>query len=143
MSPPSPLRFTFSKEAHNVIRGIKSTSGKGNLYLIVDDTGCCGDSNVFLLAGTSHGGKNERVLDAGGEGGLEIFVNPIFGQRLSNYNLNIDVYDTESDDSFSLETAVGKRLYLRMTPAVAVATESENPYSQGKRQERPAQTKPT
>ena len=103
------VKVRLTAKARALIRQVRETHP--NLHLLLDDTGCCGPSNVFL---------QDRVpappYEALGRiDGVKVYIHPIFaGGRVQAFVL--DAYVSEADDSFSLETALGRRLTLAFEP---------------------------
>lgn len=108
-------KFTgFTEAALDVIRTLPSND---IICIILDDDGCCGVSRVFVRKGMPKGEwlelyRNNRV---------SVVVHPRFAGSLDG-NLLIDAVDSASDDSLSVETRLGKKLFLRRaTPSSHVS----------------------
>ncbi|MFQ6012040.1 MAG: DUF779 domain-containing protein [Thermoplasmata archaeon] len=107
----------FTPRTQGLIRRVQATHP--DLYLLLDDTGCCGPSNVFL-----QDRPPAPVYEALGQvDGVDVYIHPTFaGGRAQAFT--IDAYRSETDDSFSLETALGHRLTLGRRTEEARARDS-------------------
>ncbi|MFQ5986279.1 MAG: DUF779 domain-containing protein [Thermoplasmata archaeon] len=103
--PTFAMGVRFTAQAQGLIRRLRKRHP--DLYLLLDDTGCCGPSSVFLQQ-TPPSPVYETM---GRVDGVEVYIHPSFaGDRAQAYT--VDAYPSETDDSFSLETALGHRLTL-------------------------------
>ena len=103
------VKVRLTAKAQALIRQVRETHP--DLHLLLDDTGCCGPSNVFL----QDRGPAPPFEALGRIDGVEVYVHPTFARgRVRPFVL--DAYVSEADDSFSLETALGRRLTLAFEP---------------------------
>ncbi|MFQ5552876.1 MAG: DUF779 domain-containing protein [Thermoplasmata archaeon] len=109
----------FTAQAQGLLRRLRKRHP--DLYLLLDDTGCCGPSNVFLQQ-TPPAPVYEAI---GTVDGVEVFIHPTFaGDRAHAYT--VDAYPSETEDSFSLETALGHRLTLGFRSVAENASDASN-----------------
>jgi uncharacterized protein (DUF779 family) len=104
----APLRLRLTPAARALLAAIAAEAP--DACLVLDDTGCCGASPVFLRRGPP--GPPYEPL--GAVAGLEAYVHPAFRPTLEGREAIVDVYAVEVDDSFSLEVRRGRRLALRL-----------------------------
>jgi hypothetical protein len=97
----------FTEHAAEIIDQL---SRDGEVHVMIDDDGCCGFSNVFVRTGEPPVGE---WLQIHSDEKSRVYVHPGFQASLGNRAFFIDVVDRESDDSFSAETSLGKKLLLR------------------------------
>ncbi len=102
------MSINLTAEAEQVLKTVKSRYGE--LYMIIGDTGCCGYSNVFL---TSRKPVGDYVA-IGEKIGVTVYLRPPLDSTLDPSRVVVDVVETVSDDSFSLETELGYRFILRV-----------------------------
>ena len=88
-----------------VIHRVRETHS--DLHLLLDDTGCCGPSNVFLQDHAPF----PIYESLGRVNGVTVSIHPTFARGGARIFV-VDAYPSEADDSFSLETTLGHRLTL-------------------------------
>lgn len=100
-----------SSRALDMFRELEQKYGARQLVVLIDDTGCCGFSNVFVtkspVLNPSSWKETGKVL------GIPLLVNKAFASPTNEQRIILDVIaNSSSDDSFSLETAYGKRFVV-------------------------------
>lgn len=79
---------------------------------MVDDTGCCGFSNVFLQEGEP-GPVYRPLLE---NELVRVYAHPSYLKTVEGFReLVFDAIDDPAGDSFSLETEFGERLVVGLT----------------------------
>jgi hypothetical protein len=104
------MNMKFGGFTERATQVIDELSRGGYVYIMIDDDGCCGFSNIFVRTGSEPPGEWLRVYESGKS---HLYVHPRFQNSLRDRVFYVDVVDRESDDSFSAETGLGKKLLLR------------------------------
>ena len=78
-----------------------------NLVILLDDTSCCANSNVMVRENP----PSWPVDLLSRNDGVRIYMNPVLRKSLRTARVVIDLLDF-ADDSLSLETNYGKRLFM-------------------------------
>ena len=84
----------------------------GPLYLLLDDSGCCGPGNVFVQAET----PRESYLPIGEAAGIPVSIDPGFLRGDDPARLSLDLRPAPNDDSFSLEARHSQRFTVTFEP---------------------------
>lgn len=110
MSPSRTVQPTIelTDSAREVLSDLREDNPA--IHVLVDDTGCCGSSHVFVQDHPP-GPRYEAV---GTAEGVDVHLHPGFQRGTTLEELSIDVTETRADDSFSLETRLGVRLTLAL-----------------------------
>lgn len=99
----------FTDRAHRLIQRVHEKHR--SLYLVLDDTGCCGFSNAFLKA-TSPGPAYQKLLE---NKSVEVYAHPRYLKTAETFReLVVDSVADPVEDSFSLETQFGERLVVSL-----------------------------
>jgi len=105
---PLDASVRLTERAKDLVRRIGRDYDR--LFILLDDTGCCGPGNVFLQKER----PGEPYVTVGTAEGLEIRIHPSFHGDRRGEEFVIDAHVAAMDDSFSLETRYGYRFILHL-----------------------------
>lgn len=101
----------ISPEASKLLRAVKKASENRDVYVFLDDAGCCDSSNAFVTSSSARLGSSSwvRMLEAEG---VTVYGEKRFLKTAKGGTLVLKAGQCDAlSDSISLETRHGKRIY--------------------------------
>lgn len=102
----------MTDSAREVVERVKAQRGE-SLSLVIGN-GCCDSTAPFLFAGYLAGPNEQRI---GSVADVEVFLDRALMETFDGTEVVLDVADDPSPDSFSCESELGCRFFLRRLPA--------------------------